>query len=221
MRIEVMLGTKNVLRFPSERRARPMLELLREIAPDVREVLNIAEAFGMAPPAHGLREQVDAATAEHIAYQVPTGGSGRAAMLAELLDPVVAAVVATCRASHNCWLPPLWHWLYFLPLHRQSEIGPDGHAKRGGFLPRCRFANARANDMHEVWNHPQLRARDRWRSVATPAGDVPALLPPGSWDEGDPRMDPIPTLGAHTNTILAELGIGAKQIVALCSAGAI
>ena len=32
-------------------------------------------------------------------------------------------------------LPPLWHWLYFLPLHRQSEIGPDGHAKRGAFLP--------------------------------------------------------------------------------------
>lgn len=32
-------------------------------------------------------------------------------------------------------LPPLWHWLYFLPLHPQSEIGPDGHAKRGGFLP--------------------------------------------------------------------------------------
>jgi 3-methylfumaryl-CoA hydratase len=32
-------------------------------------------------------------------------------------------------------LLPLWHWLYFLPLHRQSEIGPDGHAKRGGFLP--------------------------------------------------------------------------------------
>ena len=32
-------------------------------------------------------------------------------------------------------LPPLWHWLYFLPIHRHSEIGPDGHAKRGGFLP--------------------------------------------------------------------------------------
>jgi 3-methylfumaryl-CoA hydratase len=32
-------------------------------------------------------------------------------------------------------LPPLWHWLYFLPLHRQSEIGADGHARRGGFLP--------------------------------------------------------------------------------------
>ena len=32
-------------------------------------------------------------------------------------------------------LPALWHWLYFLPVHRQSDIGPDGHAKRGGFLP--------------------------------------------------------------------------------------
>lgn len=32
-------------------------------------------------------------------------------------------------------LPPLWHWLYFLPQPRQSELGPDGHARRGGFLP--------------------------------------------------------------------------------------
>jgi len=32
-------------------------------------------------------------------------------------------------------LPKLWHWLYFLPMHAQSEIGADGHAKRGGFLP--------------------------------------------------------------------------------------
>ena len=32
-------------------------------------------------------------------------------------------------------LPPLWHWLYFLPMHRQSDIGADGHARRGGFLP--------------------------------------------------------------------------------------
>jgi len=37
--------------------------------------------------------------------------------------------------SSGTTLPPLWHWLYFLPLHRQSDIGADGHAKRGGFLP--------------------------------------------------------------------------------------
>jgi len=67
MRVELLPGGKNVLRFPIERRARPTLGLLREIAPDVREVLNIAEAFGMEPPAHGLREHVDAATAGHIA----------------------------------------------------------------------------------------------------------------------------------------------------------
>ena len=32
-------------------------------------------------------------------------------------------------------LPPLWHWLYFLPRHRQGELGPYGHARLGGFLP--------------------------------------------------------------------------------------
>ncbi len=47
-------------------------------------------------------------------------------------------------------LPDLWHWLYFLPVHRQSEIGPDGHAKRGGFLPpvelpRRMWAGSRLN----------------------------------------------------------------------------
>jgi hypothetical protein len=104
MRVELLPGTKNVLRFPIERRARPTLDLLRKIAPDVRAVLNIAEAFGVEPPAHDLRAQVDAATAEHIANQVPTSGPGRAAMLAELLDPVVAAAVAACRTSHDAWV---------------------------------------------------------------------------------------------------------------------
>jgi len=42
---------------------------------------------------------------------------------------------AAMEVSNGTALPPLWHWLYFLPLHRQSEIGADGHAKRGGFLP--------------------------------------------------------------------------------------
>jgi 3-methylfumaryl-CoA hydratase len=42
---------------------------------------------------------------------------------------------ASIDAKVGTPLPPLWHWLYFLPLHRQSEIGADGHAKRGGFLP--------------------------------------------------------------------------------------
>jgi len=52
----------------------------------------------------------------------------------------VAALAATldrdpARPAKGTALPALWHWLYFLPLARQSEIGPDGHPKRGGFLP--------------------------------------------------------------------------------------
>jgi 3-methylfumaryl-CoA hydratase len=51
-----------------------------------------------------------------------------------------AALAATLdrppeRPAPGTPLPALWHWLYFLPLHRQSDIGPDGHAKRGGFMP--------------------------------------------------------------------------------------
>jgi crotonobetainyl-CoA:carnitine CoA-transferase CaiB-like acyl-CoA transferase len=69
--------------------------------------------------------------------------------------------------------------------------------------------------MHDVWEHPQLRARNRWREVGTPAGLVPALLPPGSWEEGEPRMDPVPALGEHTDSILGKLGYSADQITAL------
>ena len=52
----------------------------------------------------------------------------------------VAALSATLdrqaeRPPVGTPLPALWHWLYFLPLHRRSDIGPDGHAKLGGFLP--------------------------------------------------------------------------------------
>jgi 3-methylfumaryl-CoA hydratase len=59
-------------------------------------------------------------------------------------DEVTAAPIAALAATLDIEmpypqtgdaLPPLWHWLYFLPFPRQSELGPDGHAKRGGFLP--------------------------------------------------------------------------------------
>ncbi len=56
-------------------------------------------------------------------------------------------------------------------------------------LDDAQIANAQVNDMHGVWAHPQLRARARWREVDAPAGTVPALLPPGSWEDRPPRMD--------------------------------
>jgi crotonobetainyl-CoA:carnitine CoA-transferase CaiB-like acyl-CoA transferase len=63
------------------------------------------------------------------------------------------------------------------------------------------------NDMAGLWAHPQLRARDRWRNVATPRGEIPALLPPGRSSSYEPRMDAIPAPGEHTQAILREFGI--------------
>jgi itaconate CoA-transferase len=87
-------------------------------------------------------------------------------------------------------------------------------------LESAKIANARVNTMHDVWEHPQLAARGRWREVGTSAGPVPALLPPGSWDV-EPRMDPVPALGEHTDDVLVELGYDAQEIHALRTAGAI
>jgi itaconate CoA-transferase len=82
-------------------------------------------------------------------------------------------------------------------------------------LDEARIANSRANDMHDVWEHPQLKARNRWRSVETERGPIPALLPPGSWEEGDPRMDAVPALGQHTQAILSALGYAPDRIESL------
>ena len=77
------------------------------------------------------------------------------------------------------------------------------------------------NDMAGLWAHPQLKARQRWRSVGSPAGEIPALLPPGRNSAFDYRMDPIPAVGQHTEAILRELGQGDAAIAALREARAI
>jgi len=88
-------------------------------------------------------------------------------------------------------------------------------------LDQAQIANARMNSMAEVWEHPQLKARDRWRQVATPVGDIPALLPPGRISSFDYRMDAVPAVGQHTQAILRELGQGEDSIAALQHADAI
>ena len=88
-------------------------------------------------------------------------------------------------------------------------------------LDQAQIANAQVNDMHAVWKHAQLKLRKRWREVGTPAGPVPALLPPGSWEDVDPRMDPVPALGEHSASILGQLGYSNQQVAHLREAGAI
>ncbi len=66
---------------------------------------------------------------------------GLSETLADVISPTpVRALAATldhpdAAVPTGTPLPPLWHWLYFLPLRRASEIGPDGHPQRGGFMP--------------------------------------------------------------------------------------
>ena len=94
-------------------------------------------------------------------------------------------------------------------------------AQVGARLDRAQIANARMNSMADVWAHPQLKARERWQMVGSPAGDIPALLPPGRNNSFDYRMDAIPAVGQHTDAILRELGQGDEAIARMRADGAI
>ncbi|KAM0277072.1 hypothetical protein ACHAQH_006080 [Verticillium albo-atrum] len=73
-------------------------------------------------------------------------------------------------------------------------------------LDEAAIANAKVNEMQDVWEHPQLKARGRWTDIDTPAGRVPALVPPGVEAEGA-SLGKVPELGEHNEKILAELGL--------------
>jgi itaconate CoA-transferase len=72
-------------------------------------------------------------------------------------------------------------------------------------LDRAGIANADVNTIADVWQHPQLAARKRWVEVDSPAGRIPALLPPGVPADFAPVMGPVPAAGAHNAAIRAEL----------------
>jgi itaconate CoA-transferase len=99
-----------------------------------------------------------------------------------------------------------------------AELGTQEVIKR---LDEAPIANAKVNTMHQVWDHPQLRARERWVEVDSPQGKLPALLPPGVNRAYQPRMDAIPAIGQHNESILGELGYSANQISELKLAGAV
>ncbi|WP_280634351.1 CaiB/BaiF CoA transferase family protein [Allopusillimonas ginsengisoli] len=88
-------------------------------------------------------------------------------------------------------------------------------------LEEAAIANASVNTMADVWQHPQLAQRARWRTVDSEAGALPALVPPASSSAFQPRMDPIPALGEHSAVILAELGYSETQVRAFAEQGII
>ena len=74
-------------------------------------------------------------------------------------------------------------------------------------LDDAAIANARMNNMADLWAHPQLQARKRWAQVDSPVGPLPALLPPGLQSGFEYTMGPIPSVGQHNAKILEELGL--------------
>jgi itaconate CoA-transferase len=88
-------------------------------------------------------------------------------------------------------------------------------------LDEAQIANASLNDMHQFWDHPQLKARARWQEVSSPNGQITALLPPGVNDSYQYRMDGVPDVGQHTEAILKELGYPACEIEKLSQDGVI
>jgi itaconate CoA-transferase len=79
-------------------------------------------------------------------------------------------------------------------------------------LETAQIANARMNTVQEFMEHPQLKARRRWSTVGSPAGPLPALLPPVTMENVETVMNEVPSLGQHTSAILAELGFDSETI---------
>ncbi len=82
-------------------------------------------------------------------------------------------------------------------------------------LDAAGIANAHVNTMSDVWAHPQLQARQRWTTVSTERGPVPALLPPGVARGELPDMGAVPSPGQHTDAILSEIGMDEQTIAQL------
>lgn len=88
-------------------------------------------------------------------------------------------------------------------------------------LETAQIALSRVNTAADLWQHPQLQARRRWVQVETPNGPIPALLPPGSSTAYTARMDAVPSVGQHTDSVLAELGFDDAAIAQLHAGGAV
>ena len=94
-------------------------------------------------------------------------------------------------------------------------------AELTALLDAAGVPNAEIKDVGDVADHPQLLGRDRWREVGSPGGPIRAVLPPITLDGEEARMDPIPSLGEHTDAILRELNYPEGQIAELRDSGTV
>ena len=73
------------------------------------------------------------------------------------------------------------------------------------------IANGRLNDVHDFAAHDQLRARDRWRPIATENGEIDALLPPATLDGVEPAMGAVPRVGQHNDAVLGRARLRSRN----------
>lgn len=149
MAIDGFSHASNVIRFPVETVGRPTLELMRELAPDLRTVEMLATTFGLELPDIDFRDQVDAEAAEYILNNIDAApGARRSQALDALLEPVVKAAVEAARVSRRAqahvdegyhhlarakreggyWLPPLEERLETQE-HRLAELMIEAHLR--------------------------------------------------------------------------------------------
>ena len=95
------------------------------------------------------------------------------------------------------------------------------HSEVSALLSKADVAHASVNSVRGLLDHPVLAGRDRWRQIETPGGPVRALLPPTAIRGVEPRMDPVPAVGEHTDAILASLGYDGERIARLRHDGAV
>jgi itaconate CoA-transferase len=88
-------------------------------------------------------------------------------------------------------------------------------------LESAGIASARMNSVGEFLEHPQLTARDDWRTIGSSAGPLRAMIPPVRMDGVEPEMGDVPSLGQHTDSILEDMGIARDTIAAWREEGAI
>jgi formyl-CoA transferase len=175
---------------------------------------------GTAPPRTGARHATIAP------YGPFTAGDGGTVLLAiqnqrewrRLCDEVLATpqladdprfVTNPDRVAHRDELEAIIH----------AAIAPSTADEFAQRLEAAGVANARMNDVENLWSHPVLAGRDRWRSVRAPGGVVDALLPPATMAGIEPHLGDIPGLAAHSRAILRDLGYTDDAIGDLVASG--
>lgn len=124
-------------------------------------------------------------------------------------DPRFATNVARVRNRHECDAVVASYTREWTTTDLDAALATAG-------VPAAQVKN-----LDQVLDHPQLRQRDRWRTIGTEHGPTEALLPPATFDDVEAPMADVPALGQHTRALLIEAGLDAAAVADAFSAGVV